>query len=370
MNYLESLALRFEYQPSSSTLQTSSPKVALWILDQSLLPLKEEWILLSSVNQTIEAIQQLKVRGAPLIGVVAALSLATSAAQGASHEQLNREAQALEAARPTAVNLMNCMNRMKKALAEKASSEQLVLLAQELFREDEHLCEKIAEQGADLLQSGDSILTHCNTGGLATAGIGTALGIFRKAKEQGKIIHVYVDETRPLLQGGRLTTWELKKLGIPYTLITDSMAGFLMAAKKVQKIIVGCDRIASNGDFANKIGTYSLSVLAHYHNVPFYVAGPYTTLDWECSSGDKIPIEQRAPEEVLGAQGFFGKIQWAAEGSSVYNPSFDVTPAHLVTGWILNFGVFNKDDFAQGRVKSCMQSSVGLVSRNLKGSKS
>lgn len=345
MIYLESLALRFEYQ---------SPKVKLLVLDQTLLPLKEEWLLLSSVNETIAAIQQLKVRGAPLIGVVAALSLAQSALMGTPQEQLLVEAQDLYDARPTAVNLMNCMSRMQKAVKENKSPEEITQLAEILFREDVQLCENLSQQGADLIKSGDSILTHCNTGGLATAGIGTALGVLRKAHEQGKTIHVYVDETRPLLQGGRLTTWELKKLKIPYTLITDSMAGHLMATGKIQKIIVGCDRIAANGDFANKIGTYSLAVLAQYHKIPFYVAGPYTTLDWECLSGNKIPIEERNAKEVLGVEGFFGAIQWAADGSAVYNPAFDVTPAHLVSRWILDFGVFTKIDFEQGRVKSCM----------------
>lgn len=346
MMNLESLALRFQYQ---------SLKVELWVLDQTLLPLKEEWILLSSVDDTINAIQQLKVRGAPLIGVVAALSLAQSALKGTSQEQLLREAQALYAARPTAVNLMNCMSRMQKAVKENKSPEAIAQVAQTLFHEDVQLCENMSQHGANLIQTGDSILTHCNTGGLATAGIGTALGVLRKAHEQGKTIHVYVDETRPLLQGGRLTTWELKKLSIPYTLITDNMAGHLMSAGKIQKVIVGCDRIAANGDFANKIGTYSVAVLAQYHKIPFYVAGPYTTIDWECASGAQIPIEERKSKEVLGVEGFFGAIQWAAEGSAVYNPAFDVTPAQLVSRWILDFGVFTNNDFEQGRVKSCMQ---------------
>jgi len=346
MIHLDSLALRFEY---------TANKAELWILDQTLLPRKEEWVLLSSVQQTIDAIQKLKVRGAPLIGVAAALSLAKSALDGTSLGQLELESQALFKARPTAVNLMICMSRMQKALVEKASPTQLVQLAQKLFDEDVQLCTDMGIKGAELFDSGDSILTHCNTGGLATAGRGTALGVIRTARDQGKTIHVYVDETRPLLQGGRLTTWELKKLEIPFTLITDSMAGHLMAAQKIQKVVVGCDRIAANGDFANKIGTYGLSVLSHFHKIPFYVAGPYTTIDWECASGDQIPIEQRKAEEVLGVEGSFGKIQWAAEGSPVYNPSFDVTPSNLVSGWIFDFGVFSKKDFEQGRVKQCMR---------------
>lgn len=346
MMTLESLALRFHHH---------SFKTELWVLDQTLLPLKEEWILLSSVSDTIDAIQQLKVRGAPLIGVVAALSLAQSALRDTSQDQLLLEAQALCEARPTAVNLMNCMHRMQKVIKENLSPEAISQVALTLFHEDAQLCEKISLHGASLIEPGDTVLTHCNTGGLATAGVGTALGVLRKAHEQRKTIHVYVDETRPLLQGGRLTTWELKKLNIPYTLVTDSMAGHLISAGKIQKIIVGCDRIAANGDFANKIGTYSLAVLAQYHKIPFYVAGPSTTLDWDCPSGAQIPIEERKPNEVLGVEGFFGAIQWAAEGSAVYNPAFDVTPAHLVSRWILDFGVFTKNDFEQGRVKSCMR---------------
>lgn len=320
----------------------------LSILDQTLLPLREEWISLRSVSETITAIQALKVRGAPLIGVTAALSIGQSAVNGASLSQLTEEAHALYQARPTAVNLMLCMNRMIVGIDTQKSPVELLNIAVDLFNEDVRLCEAIARNGAELIQAGDNILTHCNTGGLATAGIGTALGVIRKAHQQGKTIHVYVDETRPLLQGARLTTWELKKLEIPYTLITDNMAGHLMKLNKVQKIIVGCDRIAANGDFANKIGTYSLAVLAHYHQIPFYVAGPYTTLDKECVSGDQIPIEQRKTSEVSGVEGVFGRVEWVAPESPVYNPAFDVTPAELVSGWILNDRNFTREDFQQG----------------------
>jgi len=339
---LESLGLRFTHTPQS---------IELWILDQTLLPLKEEWIHLQTVSETIAAIKALKVRGAPLIGVTAALSIGQSAIKGSSLAQLKEEAKALHDARPTAVNLMLCMNRMIAEIEANKSPNELLNIAIDLFNEDVQLCEAIAENGAELIQADDNILTHCNTGGLATAGIGTALGVVFKAHQQGKAIHVYVDETRPLLQGARLTAWELKKLEIPYTLITDNMAGHLMRLNKVQKVIVGCDRIAANGDFANKIGTYSLAVLAHYHQIPFYVAGPYTTLDLECTSGKQIPIEQRKASEVLGVEGVFGRVEWAASESSVYNPAFDVTPAELVTGWILNGGVFGRTDFLQGTVK-------------------
>lgn len=356
---LESLSLRFEHSQVESTsvgqvFGSAKSQTQLWVLDQTLLPHEEKWLEIKTIEDCIKAIKALQVRGAPLIGVVASLSLAQSALQGRSLEQLKLETQALKEARPTAVNLMVCMDRIQKVLESDGTKEKLLQLAVEIFNEDVQLCEKIAQNGVQLIGQNESILTHCNTGGLATAGVGTALGIIRKAHEQGKNIHVYVDETRPLLQGGRLTTWELKKLGIPYTLITDTMAASLMAQKKVHKIFVGCDRIAMNGDFANKIGTYSLAVLAHHHQIPFYVAGPYTTMDRECLSGDQIPIEQRPAKEVLGVEGAFGKVQWAPEGSSVYNPSFDVTPAPFVSQWVLDFGVFKQDDFKQGRVKLCM----------------
>jgi methylthioribose-1-phosphate isomerase len=345
--HLDSLALRFERQDS---------KVELWILDQTLLPQQEVWLQLKSTSETIEAIRALRVRGAPLIGVVAALNVVQSALLGADQQTLLAEVQALYEARPTAVNLMICMERMRQAISTGSSVESIVDLGVEIFAEDRSLCDRMADHGAALIQDGDSILTHCNTGGLATAGVGTALGVIRRAAELGKKIHVYVDETRPLLQGGRLTAWELKKLNIPFTLITDNMAGHLMSLGKIQKALVGCDRIAANGDFANKIGTYSVAVLCHFHRIPFYVVGPYTTIDWTCVDGSRIPIEERSSAEVLGVAGSFGQVTWAPSGSPVYNPAFDVTPAHLVMGWVLDYGVFNKSDFETGEVKSCLQS--------------
>lgn len=312
----------------------------LEILDQQLLPHHETWLQIQSVTQMIEAIRGLKVRGAPLIGVAAALALGDSARRGSQFEQLAQEAQALYDARPTAVNLMWAMDRMRAVLRQ--APEQILKTATDIFKEDVVLCQKIAESGLSEFKDGDSILTHCNSGGLATAGIGTALGVIRKVWESGRKIHVYVDETRPLLQGGRLTAWELGKLGIPYTLIADNMAGFLMKQGKVQKVVLGSDRIAANGDFANKIGTYSLAVLAHAHQIPFYVAAPWTTVDADCPSGEQIPIEQRKPEEVRGASGHFGVVQWAPHGAEVYNPAFDVTPAHLVRGWIMDRGLFDQ----------------------------
>lgn len=349
---LESLGLRFTQ---------STQHCELWILDQTLLPLKEEWIPLNTVGDAIAAIQALKVRGAPLIGVTAALSLGQSAIKGARLAQLKQDAQALVLARPTAVNLMLGMNRMLAGIAARKTPEELLGLAVDIFNEDVLLCEAMAAQGAALIDSGDNILTHCNTGGLATAGIGTALGVIRECHRQSKTVHVYVDETRPLLQGARLTAWELKKLEIPYTLITDTMAGQLMQRNNVQRVIVGCDRIAANGDFANKIGTYSLAVLANYHRIPFYVAGPYTTVDWNCPEGSQIPIEQRKPSEVTGAAGAFGCVEWAAPDSPVYNPAFDVTPAELVSRWILDCGVFNRVDFQDGQVRQCVPQPLASV---------
>lgn len=217
-----------------------------------------------------------------------------------------------------------------------------------LVAEDKVLCDNIAQAGAALVKPGSRLLTHCNTGGLATAGVGTALGVIQRAYSEGHVASVWVDETRPLLQGGRLTAWELGELGIPYQLICDSMAASLMAKKQVDAIWVGADRIAANGDVANKIGTYSLAVLAHYHGVPFYVAAPHTTLDRNCPNGEAIPIEQRAAGEVTGVAGSFGSVQWAPDNASVYNPAFDVTPAELISGWILDTGVVTPEQVRDG----------------------
>jgi len=216
-------------------------------------------------------------------------------------------------------------------------------------QEDRELCERIARAGSALVTPGSRLLTHCNTGGLATAGVGTALGVIARAHEEGNVANVWVDETRPLLQGGRLTAWELGELGVPYQLITDSMAASLMAQGLVDAVWVGADRIAANGDVANKIGTYSLAVLAKFHHVPFYVAAPQTTLDPACPNGAAIPIEQRAAAEVTGVAGSFGAVQWAPEEARVYNPAFDVTPASLISGWVLDGGVVTPEEVAKGR---------------------
>lgn len=309
----------------------------LWVLDQTQLPDAEVWLDGSEPAAMVALIQRLAVRGAPLIGVAAAASLATFAHRGASAPEYGAACSALRAARPTAVNLMWAMDRMRVA-------SDPVMEAQAIFEEDVRLCEGMAHHGAALIQDGEGLLTHCNTGGLATVGIGTALGVIRRAHEQGKRIHVYADETRPLLQGGRLTTWELRRLGIPATLITDSMAALLLRDGKVQRVLVGSDRVAANGDFANKVGTYGLAVQARHHGVPFHPVAPFSTVDLACPDGAAIPIELRAPAEVRG----FGPLRWAPEGMPAWNPSFDVTPVDLLTSLVLDRGVFTADQLKAG----------------------
>ncbi|MBW1213884.1 S-methyl-5-thioribose-1-phosphate isomerase [Pantoea allii] len=333
------------------TFQTTSLQVRnnqLWILDQQALPQQQNWLPAHSVAQLVEHIHALRVRGAPLIGLSASLLLALLAEQGETREQLAQSLAILRAARPTAVNLMNNLDRMKQALEKPERVASLVDEALRLVNEDKQLCERIAEAGSALVKPGSQLLTHCNTGGLATAGVGTALGVIARAHQQGKVRNVWVDETRPLLQGGRLTAWELGELGVPYHLITDAMAASLMAAGNVDAIWVGADRIAANGDVANKIGTYSLAVLAHYHGIPFYVAAPHTTLDRLCPTGSAIPIEQRAASEVTGVAGSFGSVQWAPADARVYNPAFDVTPAALISGWVLDTGVVTPQQVQDG----------------------
>ncbi|MGY5957960.1 S-methyl-5-thioribose-1-phosphate isomerase [Kosakonia sp. BK9b] len=333
------------------SLQTTSLRVAenqLFILDQQALPQEKCWLPASTVEELVGHIHALRVRGAPLIGLSASLLLALLAEQGANREQLAQALETLRAARPTAVNLMNNLDRMRLALAQEDRVSALATEALRLIEEDKKLCDDIARAGVALVTPGSRLLTHCNTGGLATAGVGTALGVIARAHQQGRVANVWVDETRPLLQGGRLTAWELGELGVPYQLITDSMAASLMAKGQVDAVWVGADRIAANGDVANKIGTYSLAVLAKFHGVPFYVAAPQTTLDRHCPHGDAIPIEQRAAAEVTGVAGSFGAVQWAPETAQVYNPAFDVTPAALISGWVLDSGVVTPADVAQG----------------------
>ncbi|EOW6744500.1 S-methyl-5-thioribose-1-phosphate isomerase [Cronobacter dublinensis] len=334
------------------TLQTTSLRVVdntLWILDQQALPQQKNWLPADTVDALVGHIHALRGRGAPLIGLSASLLLALLAEHGMTRDALGQALEVLRAARPTAVNLMNNLDRMKQALAQPDYATALGAEALRLVQEDRELCERIARAGSALVTPGSRLLTHCNTGGLATAGVGTALGVIARAHEEGNVANVWVDETRPLLQGGRLTAWELGELGVPYQLITDSMAASLMAQGLVDAVWVGADRIAANGDVANKIGTYSLAVLAKFHHVPFYVAAPQTTLDPACPNGAAIPIEQRAAAEVTGVAGSFGAVQWAPEEAQVYNPAFDVTPASLISGWVLDGGVVTPEEVAKGR---------------------
>jgi methylthioribose-1-phosphate isomerase len=288
-----------------------------------------------------EAIRSLRVRGAPAIGITAAMGVLVGLKNIPSGTSLKKHYEDtdnyLRTSRPTAVNLFWALDRMKRKFIEIADLPDQgnilsILLEEALLieKEDRAMCQAIGKIGANLVQDGFGILTHCNTGGLATAAYGTALSVIFTAYEQGKSIHVFCDETRPLMQGARLTSWELLQAGIPATLICDSMAAQVMKEGKINMVIVGADRIAANGDSANKIGTYGLSVLAHAHNIPFYVAAPSSTFDLTLKDGSGIPIQQRNPKEITEP---FGK-QVAPTGVSVYNPAFDVSPAHLITGII------------------------------------
>jgi len=336
VNRLESLALRHDGQK-------------LWVLDQTLLPHREEWLDGSDPAAMILLIRRLAVRGAPLIGVAAALCVATMAQAGARPRDMRLAATHLRRARPTAVNLMWAMDRMTAILdggrcENDVVAAEVVAEGEAIFHEDVALCEAMARNGVPLFGEGESVLTHCNSGGLATVGVGTALGVIIRAWEQGRVCHVYVDETRPLLQGARLTAWELARRGIPHTLITDSMAAILLRDGLVQRVLVGADRVAANGDFANKVGTYGLAVQCRHHGVPFHPVAPWSTVDLACPDGRAIPIEMRDPAEVRGQ----GGRSWAAEGTPAFNPSFDVTPAALVTSLVLDRAVLTAADLALG----------------------
>jgi len=320
----------------------------LVLIDQTLLPLELVERECRDVESVWEAIKQLRVRGAPAIGIAAAygvvlgLQLADKSDRRALAARFSEVADYLATSRPTAVNLFWALDRMRdKAtalLVESASSSFLTGLlaeARAIHEEDRAICRAIGRYGAELLADGGGVLTHCNAGGLATAEYGTALSVFFTCQDQGKRLHVFVDETRPLLQGARLTAWELAQRGIAATLICDNMAGQVMREGKVQAVVVGADRIAANGDTANKIGTYSVAVLAAAHNIPFYVAAPTTTFDLAIQSGEQIPIEQRSREEITHG---FGR-QTAPDGIAVYNPAFDVTPARLIKAIITERGV-------------------------------
>lgn len=318
----------------------------LRILDQRQLPDKEVWISVLDAASMCELIKDLAVRGAPLIGVAAALALVVESHRTENVERRQKAWADLRSARPTAVNLMWALDRLKSEISDFRS---MLKTAIAIFDEDVEMCEGMARFGSPQIADGDSLLTICNTGGLATVGKGTAFAVLRAAHESGKRIHVYACETRPLLQGGRLTTWELAKCGIPHTLITDSMAAGLMRAKKINSVWSGADRVSARGDFANKIGTYSLAVLANYHGIPFYPVAPLSTVDMKCPDGSAIEIEQRNPSEVRGFVSPIQSVRWAPEAVSVYNPSFDVTPAELVTKLILNTGAYTPAEFRQRR---------------------
>lgn len=315
------------------------------LLDQTRLPHEEVYLELTDYRQVAEAIRSLKVRGAPLIGVAAAYALALGAAaiDAANHreflQELRRVADELAATRPTAVNLTWALKRCLAAVQESSdpSAARAALLAEarRIYEEDAQANQRIAEYGAALIAAKSAVLTHCNTGSLAASGPGTALGIIREAYRQGKVRHVYADETRPLLQGARLTAWELLRDGIPATLVADSAAGSLMFRGLVSCVIVGADRVARNGDVANKIGTYMLAVLAKENGIPFYVAAPTSSIDLSLASGDQIPVEERSPGEVTN----LGGVRIAPQGVEAANPAFDVTPHRYVTAIITEKGV-------------------------------
>ncbi|HZW89936.1 MAG TPA: S-methyl-5-thioribose-1-phosphate isomerase [Myxococcaceae bacterium] len=317
------------------------------LLDQTRLPHAEVWLDATETGAMVGHIQRLSVRGAPLIGVAAALTVASLAERGADGPTLRAAIDALREARPTAVNLAWAMDRLRSVLDRGGSATDLVREAEAVHDEDVAACKQMGDLGADLVQPGEQILTHCNAGALATAGIGSAMGVLHRAHARGLGIHVWVNETRPLLQGARLTAWELGRLGIPYTLVTESMDGTLFRAGKVSRVVVGADRVARNGDFANKVGTYGVAVLARAHGVPFHAVAPWSTVDLECASGEGIPIEERAAEEVHGARG----VRWAPTDARVFNPAFDVTPASLVTSLITERGVVTGTELAAGGLR-------------------
>lgn len=302
---------------------------ALQLLDQRLLPHEVVYVEYRDASSVARAIREMVVRGAPAIGVSAAFGLALAALRG---DDLFAAAAELRAARPTAVNLAWAVNRM---LAAHAGGTDLTAVAKQMFADDVDANRRIGRHGAALLGERVTVLTHCNAGALATAGYGTALGVVRAAVEAGKQVAVFADETRPYLQGARLTAWELQQEGIDVTLITDNMSGHFFQLGQFDAVVVGADRIAANGDTANKIGTYMLAVLANVHGVPFYIAAPVSTIDPDCPSGASIPIEERSASEVTEVLG----ARIAPEGIHVRHPAFDVTPARLITAIITEQGV-------------------------------
>jgi methylthioribose-1-phosphate isomerase len=333
-------------------------KGKLFLLDQRKLPLRKCRLLCGTSEEVARAIKNMTVRGAPAIGVAAAFGMVLGARRAKAGNsdllirEIDRVGRMLTATRPTAVNLLWAVERMKAAAsASRVDGNRAILSAMEeeavrILEEDIRANEEMGRQGEILIPGGASVLTHCNAGALATAGYGTALGVIRAAFQAGKKVHVFVDETRPFLQGARLTAWELMQYGIPCTLITDNMAGALMAQGKIDLAIVGADRIAANGDVANKIGTYSVARLCHAHRLPFYVAAPISTIDFSIKNGEAIPIEERSPAEVTS----FFRQAVAPRGVRVWNPAFDVTPHRFVSAIITERGIVQKP-FKRGLAK-------------------
>jgi methylthioribose-1-phosphate isomerase len=316
----------------------------LHLIDQTKLPLKEEWIVSDEYERISVAIERLEVRGAPAIGVAAAFALALSVKENTKNreEVFEFAYKRLHSTRPTAVNLFYGLNEIKKVFEENLQSEQLyqklISRAVEIHNEDIDMCDRIAKNGLKIFTKKSRVLTHCNAGALATGGDGTAVNVIRYAFENNMVEFVHADETRPLLQGSRLTAWELNKYKIPFAINTDSTAAVLMKEKKVDLVITGADRIALNGDSANKIGTYNLAVLCKHHNIPFYIAAPSSTFDKKCSSGEEIKIELRDKKELTR----FGDKQITSDKYDAYCPAFDVTPNDLITAIITEKGIYKQ----------------------------
>jgi len=325
---------------------------SLYVIDQTKLPQREIVLKIDKVKKIYEAIKKLKIRGAPLIGCVAAYGVVVSFIENKKMDmerlkkKIKSDIEKLKSSRPTAYNLFYALERMNKVIdgfkdeSKDKLFKKLLQEAENIYSEDLNACYKIGVYGEKLIENGAKVLTHCNAGGLATSGFGTALAPIYVAKQKGKKIHVYVDETRPVLQGSRLTCWELEKNKISYTLICDNMAGYLMSKREINIVIVGADRIAKNGDTANKIGTYSLAVLANYHKIPFYIAAPISTFDFNIEEGSKIPIEEREENEVKKINGKYISPKTA----KVFNPAFDVTPNYLITGFITENGILKPEE--------------------------
>jgi methylthioribose-1-phosphate isomerase len=347
------------------TVEWNDGKVRL--IDQTRLPGETVFLDLETPDQVAEAIKTMKIRGAPAIGVAAAMGIAVAAwnAREGDHEAMKKAVDladdVLRSSRPTARNLFWALDRMRNAWSSCGDresppkrAERMVVEAERILKEDIEISERIGRHGAAFLPSGGAALTHCNAGGLATGGGGTALAVIRHAYKLGKIDQVYADETRPLLQGARLTAWELKNEGIPVRVISDSSAAWTIKTKGVRTVVVGADRIAANGDVANKIGTYSVALAAREHGALFIVAAPTTTLDPGTPTGDSIPIEERAPEEVTT----IGDRRWAPKGVEAFNPAFDVTPASLVSAIVTEMGVMKPP--YDGQIERAVREAAGI----------